>query len=86
MNNENCPCCSNNCPKDNLGCRRGIEHFNNQSVNNIEFKSIDEQVVVDLRRCGHLLHHNKDLDSKELLKEFTKEELNKLHELLSKIK
>lgn len=84
MNNETCPCCPNHCPKDNFSCGRGREHFNSQN-NSSEPKTIEEQVIMDLRKCGHLLHHNKELDTKELLSNFREEELKKLHELLSKI-
>lgn len=86
MNNETCPCCLNHCQKDNLSCGRGREHFNSQN-NNSEPKTIEEQVIMGLRKCGHLLHHNKELDTNELLSNFTEEEeLGKLHELISKIK
>ena len=85
MNQENCPCCPNHCSKDNLGCGRGKEYFENQDTNK-EPKTLNEQVISDLRKCGHLLHHNRDLDAKEFLSCFSEEELNVLHELLSKIK
>ena len=85
MNQENCPCCKNHCPKDNLGCGRGRAYFSDQDTNN-EPKSLNEQVVADLRKCGHLLHHNRDLDINELLSCFSEEELKELHKLLSKIK
>lgn len=84
MNEETCPCCSNHCSKDRLSCGRGRAHFGSQSVND-EPKSINEQVIMDLRKCGHLLHHNKDLDVNELLSCFSEDELKQLHELLSKI-
>lgn len=32
-----------------------------------------------------MLHHNKDLNSNDLLKDFSKEELEQLHSLLAKI-
>ena len=85
MNQENCPCCPNHCQKDNLGCGRGKEYFNNQGTNK-EPKTLNEQVISDLRKCGHLLHHNRDLDTNEFLSCFSEDELNELHELLSKIK
>lgn len=84
MNKETCPICHNHCPKDNLGCGRGIEYFSNQG-DNTSSSSLDEQIIMDLRRCGHLLHHNRDLNTDELLSNITKEEKEKLHELLSKI-
>ncbi len=85
MNQENCPCCPNHCLKDNLRCDQGKEYFSNQGINK-EPKSLNEQVISDLRKCGHLLHHNRDLDTKEFLYCFSEEELNELHELISKIK
>ena len=84
MNQENCPCCPNHCAKDNLGCGRGREYFSSADTNN-EPRSLNEQVISDLRKCGHLLHHNRDLDMNQLLSGLTDEELEKLHELLSKI-
>lgn len=82
MNNDKCPCCPNHCDKDNLSCGRGREYFNNDISK--EPKTLNEQIIIDLRKCGHLLHHNKDLDTNKILANFSKEELNKLHELLSK--
>jgi hypothetical protein len=84
MNQENCPCCPNHCPKDNLGCGRGKDYFNNLN-NSLKSNSLNEKVIMDLRKCGHLLHHNRDLNTDELLVNLSKDELIKLHELLSKI-
>lgn len=84
MNQENCPCCPNHCPKDNLGCERGRAYFNEENKENEE-SSLEDKVIGDLRRCGHMLHHNRDLDTKELLSSLSDDELNKLHELLFKI-
>lgn len=84
MDQEKCPCCPNHCSKDNLGCNRGRDYFSNKDEK-IEPKTLNEQVIADLRKCGHLLHHNRDLDINEFLSNLTEEELNKLHELLSKI-
>lgn len=87
MSTENCPCCPNHCPKDNLGCGRGREYFSN--LNNeqkpIEQDSISSKIIMDLKRCGHMLHHNHDIKPEEILANLSNEELNKLHELLSKI-
>lgn len=84
MNKEKCPCCPNHCSIGNLSCGRGIEYFNKQNISN-EPKTIYEQVIMDLRKCGHLLHHNREINTDELLSNLSEEELNKLHELLSKI-
>lgn len=85
MKEEKCPCCPNHCLKDNLGCGRGRNYFNHQSSDGCNSATINEQIIMDLRKCGHLLHHNKDLDTDEILANFSKDELNQLHELLSKI-
>lgn len=47
--------------------------------------SIEEAIILDLRKYGHMLHHNKDLNFNDLLKDFSKEELEQLHSLLAKI-
>ena len=84
MNEENCPCCPNYCAKDNLGCGRGKDFFDNQG-NISEPKSIQDQVIADLRKCGHLLHDNKELNTNQLISVFSLDELDELHALLSKI-
>lgn len=84
MNNDKCPCCSNHCLKDNLSCNRGREYFINNNVSK-EPKTLNEQIIADLRKLGHLLHHNKDLDTNNLLDCLSKDELNNLHKLLFKI-
>lgn len=83
MNNSNCPCCPNHCSKDNLSCGRGKEYFSN-SNKDLESETIEEKVLMDLRKCGHILHHNKELDSNSILSSFSKEELENLHQLLMK--
>ena len=84
MNAEKCPCCPNHCQKEELGCQRGKEFFGNSNGDH-ELKNIQEQVIVDLRKCGHMLHHNRELNTQDILLNFSLEELNQLHELLSKI-
>lgn len=83
MNKEKCPCSSNHCYIDNLNCMRGREHFNINN-NSKEAGTLEEKVIMDLRKCGHLLHHNKELNTCEILSKFSREELNQLHELLLK--
>lgn len=83
-NKEECPCCPNHCKEDSLGCARGRDYFSNEN-NTFEPKTITDQVIIDLRKCGHILHHNRDLNTSDFLSELSEEELNKLHELLSKI-
>lgn len=84
MNSEYCPCCPNHCTEDHLNCGRGKEYFNRQNDYNIEPKTFQEQVIMDLKKCGHLLHHNKNWNADELLSNFSEEELHELHDLLSK--
>lgn len=84
MKEEKCPICPNHCSKDNLGCSRGREHFGNLDHDS-KPKTLQEKIIADLRKCGHLLHHNKELDTNELLSVFSEDELSQLHELLSKI-
>ncbi len=57
MNKEKCPCCSNHCSKDNLNCNRGKEYFKNQDSIKADY-SLKERVIMNLRKCGYLLHHN----------------------------
>lgn len=83
MNSENCPCCPNHCEKDNLRCGKGRDYFNHLS--DLEPSTISEKVIEDLRKCGHLLHHNKDIEANEFLSSLTDDELKELHLLLSKI-
>lgn len=84
MDKEKCPCCPNHCSIENLSCGRGRAHFSNEN-NNKEPKTLNEQVITDLRKCGHILHHNRELNTDEFLSDFSEEELNRLHQLLSKI-
>lgn len=49
MNIDNCPCCPNHCPKDNLGCGRGKEYYNHQNNGSIEPKTLNEQGNMDLK-------------------------------------
>lgn len=84
MGLEKCPICPNHCSKDHLGCGRGREHFGNLNPESAS-ETLEDKVIMDLRKCGHLLHHNKELDTNKLLSVFSFEELNQLHILLSKI-
>lgn len=84
MKEEYCPICPNHCSKENLRCGKGKEHFGVDNYS-IKAQTIEEEVITDLRKCGHLLHHNKELNINELLSVFSKEELNQLHNLLPKI-
>lgn len=88
MKQDICPNCPNHCSKDNLGCGRGRAYFSDlegESKNTNEVKSMSEQVIMDIRRIGHALHHNRDLDISSITSNLTDEELTRLHELLSKI-
>lgn len=86
MESEKCPCCPNHCDKENLSCGRGEEYFHGTKKTREEKpNSIEEAIILDLRKCGHMLHHNHDLNPNDLLKNFSKEELEQLHSLLAKI-
>lgn len=82
MQQDVCPCCSNHCAKDNLSCGRGLEYFNSSTSE--KDATLEEKIVGNLRKCGHILHHNPEMKS-NLLLGCTKEELEQLHQLLSKI-
>lgn len=84
MDKKECPCCPKHCSIDNLSCRKGNEYFNNHNTNK-EPQTLNEQVIMDLRKCGHLLHHNRGLNTNEILSDFSQEELSQLHELLFRI-
>lgn len=84
MSDERCPCCPNHCDKDNLSCHRGQEYFNNPNTKE-EPTTLEECIIAELRKCGHMLHHNRDLNPVDMLADFDEEELRKFHELLSKI-
>lgn len=81
MKKEYCPCCHNHCQKENLGCERGINYFSRD--NGSEDKDIKEQVITDLRKCGHFLHHHNS--GEDLLKDLSEEELTCFHNHLKKI-
>ena len=66
MGKEKCPCCHRHCSVDELSCGRGMEHFGKQDVNSAP-KTLNEQVIMDLRKCGHMLHHNRDLNANDIL-------------------
>ncbi len=80
MNNEHCPCCPNNCHKDNLKCGRGHDYFSSDNSDS-KLNNLEDEVIADLRRCGHMLHHHGELQ----IDNISEEELKTLHELLSKI-
>lgn len=82
---ENCPCCPNHCLKENLQCNKGRNYFENNNRDFSNTNTLEEKVIEDLRKCGHMLHHNKNLNPSELLTIYSKEELERLHDLLSKI-
>lgn len=84
MEQEKCPCYPNHCPLDDLNCGKGREYFSRRD-NNTE-KTTNEKVIMELLRCGHLLHHNRNANIDKLLSDFKEEELDKLYKLLSKVK
>lgn len=79
---EHCPICPNHCPVDALSCGRGRSYFSESSK---QPATIEEKILLDLRKCGHFLHHQKGMDFDLLFSELSLDERNHLHELLSKI-
>lgn len=87
-----CPGCGRHCPKDNLRCPKGKEHFGIQAEasesSHPEERPLrpGEKVLVLLRKCGHFLHHSAgpDTDPEALLETLTPEENASLEKLLEK--
>lgn len=84
MTEEKCPICPNHCLKNELKCGRGKRYFSGSS-NEEKPKNINEAVILDLRKIGHFLHHEKNVNPNDVLSSFSSDELSKLHRLLSKI-
>ena len=89
---KNCPCCPNHCEVNSLRCGRGREYFSQgeSSSENTHGKKHDkdessmtkeERVLFKIQKCGHELHHSKDIQSVSFLSE---DEQVTLIELLSK--
>ena len=88
-----CPCCENHCPSDELKCGRGKAHFglipegkDGARRENREIKTIEDEVIVLLHRCGHFLHHSAEQasDHKALLSILSEEEKRSLAAVLKK--
>lgn len=85
MNQDTCPICPNHCSKENLSCGRGRIYFSNKKNDLNINQAIDDVIIEDLRSCGHLLHHNREINTTNLFVDFKETEKEQLHELLSKI-
>ena len=73
---KNCPCCERHCPENDLGCRRGREHFGGEGnsrgahgareshgphgSHGPRESRPEEKALALLRKCGHFLHHSGD--------------------------
>lgn len=63
---EKCPQCENHCAKEELKCPEGRKYFGLPVEKKEaggrgpgkEPETLDEKVIVMLRKCGHYLHHN----------------------------
>lgn len=53
-NTQNCPCCPNHCPKENLQCKKGQHYFSNDK-SNTDFSHSHEH-----HEFGHHGHSNKE--------------------------
>lgn len=88
--NQNCPCCDNHCPKDQLGCSTGRQHFGIEEPKHAHAAghpaNSDDTLIVLLRKCGHFLHHNigRDGDTAPLLNALSPDERKTLEALLEK--
>lgn len=83
---NNCPCCKNHCPQDDLRCPRGREYFGIRNESDRHPENPEEKTIVLLRKCGHFLHHNAGHDSNpaRLLQALTEDERTTLESLLEK--
>ncbi|MDD6878444.1 MAG: hypothetical protein PUD44_11815 [Clostridiaceae bacterium] len=96
---KNCPCCERHCPENDLGCRRGKEHFGMADGARPEGRhgghpggrpeapaTPEDRVLLLLRKAGHFLHHSAGAgaDSAALLSALTAEERETLGALLEK--
>lgn len=82
-----CPQCENHCSVDALRCGKGAKYFGIQhQERDISSMTIDERILVLLRRCGHHLHHNAGHDTNDaaLVDILTAEEKTSLEVILQK--
>lgn len=97
---EVCPCCENHCPKEQLKCLKGMEHFGikadgkngpgpgGRGMQNLSEMKPEDAVIMLMRQCGHYLHHNVGhggaVDTGKLLEVLSEEEKQQLIALLKK--
>ena len=82
-----CPCCHRHCPADALNCGRGQKYFEKKEYpGNRHPETTEEKIILQLRRCGHFLHHTKEsaADAEQLLGALSDEERTTLSSLLEK--
>lgn len=83
----NCPKCENHCSADKLKCPEGRKYFGIKSpAKKPEELTVEDQILILLRRCGHYLHHyaGSDVNSAGLLAGLEKNEKAALAVLLQK--
>jgi hypothetical protein len=75
---NNCPCCHNHCPKEQLKCPRGENYFSGSGQSeerhgrhrkfsrdvDISTLSTEEAIAALMGKCGHFLGHNKAVYSR----------------------
>lgn len=78
------PQCENHCPADQLRCPRGQAHFGT-AAQEPEEQSLDDAVILLMRKCGHYLHHHgADASGEALLSALSEAGKNELIALLEK--
>lgn len=87
MEEKICPQCENHCPADALKCGKGAKYFGiRRQERESGSATIDERILVLMRRCGHHLHHNAghDTNAAALFDMLTEEEKASLEVILQK--
>ena len=86
-NKEYCIGCPNHCHKDKLMCGKGRAYFNvaESEQHHRQYREQPSGIVALLRECGHILHHNHDINNDKLCANLTSQEQKNLEELLNKI-
>lgn len=96
-----CPCCPRHCPKDALSCPGGQAHFGMSESDaqphghshghphgrpETPPSSTEEAILLNLRKCGHFLHHSagQSADADQLFLALSPEEKDTLKQLLDK--
>lgn len=84
-NQEFCPQCPNHCHKDELRCGRGKAFFGMEEGHSHTNNQPLTGIAGQLKQCGHIMHHNPDINNERLCVNLSKEEQETLERLLNKI-